>query len=446
MLEQKLFFTRNGEYTLWEKISMNNKVNLNNIKSAIENIWGCYLGDDEGIITNNIYNLYNNQSRENQLVIEEIIDSNFSWDDKSDFNALLYKFDNSNFDINIIDNKLNQLLDRIDSYEESELEVCKFTNIEAKIIDIRLRSKKLVHYKGSSNEQVLNTEVRIYLDWGLVVMTDFSDYTHKKSTKNNIISDISDIITGSKSKLQECILTDMTLRVLLKQSKNNASKYKFTIEGLMDVDFNITDGSSGDPLSYEHLKGFYERYKLSLIKISMNNNNEKYITIDGNKAKLHSRSKNLTAVDINEFMSCLNEVMKYDYLNKDYSGHVFQKTKNRLVGPTIQRKVMIEDLYKKVYNSISIELGDNLGIDIKSILNNAFFYCLLNKVVIRDIHTTDLYLDVSITKLITKLFGIDTETINNLYSDLISIGKNVDVDILEEIDRYVMCEGVENVG
>ena len=446
MLEQKLFFTRHGEYTIWEKISMNNKENLYHIKLEIEDIFQIDLGEDERVIINNIYNLYNRESKENKVVIENIIDNNFYRDDKSDFNAILYKFDNSNININTVDNKLNKLSERVDLYDESEFEIDKFTDIESRIVDIRLRSKKLDYYKGSSNEQVLNTEVRIYLNWGLVVMTDFSDYTRKKSIKNNLISDISHIIMGSESKIEECILSDMTLRVLLKQSKNNASKYKFTIDGLMDVDFSIIDGNSENPLYYEHLRGFYEKSKLSAIKISMNSNSEKNITIDGNKAKIRAQSKNLTDSDINEFMGCLNEVMRYDYLNKDYSLEVFEKTKNKLVGTTIQRKNTIEGLYNEVYQAIYKELGDNVDIDIKSILNNSFFYCLLNNVKINYSRNINLELDSKTIKLISKLFAINSETINKLYTDLIYIGKHTEIDILEEIDRYIMDEGVENVG
>ena len=139
----------------------------------------------------------------------------------------------------------------------------------------------------------------------------------------------------------------------------------------MDVDFSIIDGNSENPLYYEHLRGFYEKSKLSAIKISMNSNSEKNITIDGNKAKIRAQSKNLTDSDINEFMGCLNEVMRYDYLNKDYSLEVFEKTKNKLVGTTIQRKNTIEGLYNEVYQAIYKELGDNVDIDIKSILNNS---------------------------------------------------------------------------
>lgn len=154
MLEQKLFFTRHGEYTIWEKISMNNKENLYHIKLEIEDIFQIDLGEDERVIINNIYNLYNRESKENKVVIENIIDNNFYRDDKSDFNAILYKFDNSNININTVDNKLNKLSERVDLYDESEFEIDKFTDIESRIVDIRLRSKKLDYYKGSSNEQV----------------------------------------------------------------------------------------------------------------------------------------------------------------------------------------------------------------------------------------------------------------------------------------------------
>ena len=445
MLEQKLFFTRNGEFTLWEKISLNKKENLKNIKFDIEKKYNENLGDEDQFMINNIYRLHKNLEPEDKLYIEKIINKNFCYENKLDFNALLYRFYNTSLDLDTISKKLEDLNEIIKTYNEESLNIYKYVYKEENIIDIRLQSNKNLYYKGSSYDQILNTEIRIYLGLGLIIITDFSDYTHKKSIKNQLLTDLSNIITGSKYGINECILTDMTLRLLLKRSKQNASKFKFSIEGLMNVGIDIVDSSSGNPLNYEHIKTFYEKHSLSLIRISMSNDNEKYITVDGNKGKLNSRAKNLESKDIDEFMTCLSEVMKYDYLNRDYINEVIEIAKSKFIMPTISKRIEVEGIYKSINNMINLELGQNFDRDIVKITTNSFFYCLLHNIVSRNKAEKILNIDTIVLRKINMLFCIDTNKINSLFSDIIYIVKNNKEDILEQLDRYIIYEGEKNV-
>ncbi len=447
MLEQKLFFTRNGEYTLWEKLDFNNKDNLLRIKEELEDSFNIKLDNNRDNLINDIYLFYLNQKLiKDKEKIEKIIDRFFISEnlEKLDFNALLFKFDNRYLDLKLIETKLNSLDIIAKSYEDEHLKIYKYISEENNTIDIKLTSEKNKQYKGNLYEQTLNTELRIYSELGLIIMTDYGDYTHKKSIKTKLISDISLLLANNKSHIKECILTDMTLRLLLKRSKTKASKFKFSMEGLMDVDFKLAQDNTDNLLEYDSVKPFYEKYKLSSIKISMNSDIDKYITIDGNKGKLNSRSKTLDHKDIDEFMEYLSEVMKYDYLNKSYIDEIFKIAENELIMPSITKKSYVEKIYIDITKQIGNDLKDCENKDLSLILANTFFYFLIYNIDFIDNGSQNFYVEETVLRKIKKIFKIEDLTVNKLYNTIIYLASEQD-DVLKSLDNYITCREVENV-
>lgn len=446
MLEQKLFFTRNGQYTLWEKLSLNNKDNLLRIKEELELELNLELDEDRDNLINNVYLIYLKEDDiECKEKIESIINKFFLGEDleKLDFNALLYKFDNKYLNLELIEDKLQGIDEIIKSYDD-DLKLYKYIDNENSIIDIKMTSKKVKQYKGNSNDQILNTEIRIYSNLGLIIMTDYGDYTHRKSIKMKIISDISELLTKNRFSIKECILTDMTLRLLLKRSKTKASKFKFSMEGLMDVDFKLADDNTDNPLDYEQIKPFYEKYKLSLIKISMNSDKDKYITIDGSKGKLNSRSKTLEPRDVDEFMECLSDVMKYDYLNKSYIDDVLKIADRELIMTSISKRSHVENMYFDISQQIEDDLFIHEDKELCMILANAFFYFLIYNIEPIESEAYKLKINEKSLKKIKKIFKIEELVANKIYNSIIYLADKKD-DILESLDNHITCGEVENV-
>ena len=447
MLEQKLFFTRNGEYTLWEKLFFNNIDNLLMIKDELESDLNIKVGGDKDTLINDIYLNYSNECKiERKEKIESIINRFFTSDnlEKLDFNALLFRFDNTYLELESIEKKIDDLSEIIKDYEEKNLNLYKYVSIEDKTIDIKLTSKKNKQYKGNINEQILNTELRIYSDLGLIIMTDYGDYTHKKSIKNSLISDISILLTGNQFSIKECVLTDMTLRLLLKESKTTASKFKLSMEGLMDVNFKLADDNTDNLLEYDPVKPFYEKYKLSLIRISMNDDKEKYITIDGTKGKLNSRSKTLNHKDIDEFMECLSKVMRYDYLNKSYIEEISKIADKELIMTRIAKRNYVENMYFGIKNQIEFDLEGYENKELSINLTNAFFYFLLYDIDTINSENYEFNIEEKLLKKIKKIFKVDNSIANNLYNSILQLAINQN-NILELIDNHITCREVENV-
>lgn len=448
MLEQKLFFTRNGKYTIWEKLSLNKKQNMERIKLEIEREFNTSLCVENKELENQLYIFYKNATDvKEKRKVEECIDKFFSMEEleKTDFNAILYSFNYDYIDIITADKVLDKLEKLINEDAEQEFKVYKYLRESDNAIDIRLTSLKKNPYKDNYNEQIINTEVRIYIKLGLLVMTDYSDYTHKKSIKNKLIEDISYILTNKRNSISECKLPDSTLRMLLKRSKKYASKFKFSIEDFIDVDFSVTEGIEENPLDYQEVRKFYDKYDISMVKVSMSENQDKYITIDSMKSKINSRSKCIDINDINEFVALLSEIMRYNYLNNDYIKDVIEVAKKSLIMPTVSKIREVESLYLKISEQIRISLGDRYDLDSSKILKNTFFYCLLNNIKLRSSSNEEENLEENILITINRIFEVSKRDIKELYNYIINIGKIEPDCLLETIDSNIYLQGERNV-
>ncbi|MDR3594165.1 hypothetical protein [Clostridium sp.] len=449
MLEQKLFFTRNGEYTVWEKIQFLKEASLKEIINYIYET-GCRIESmqNNSLRKGIIYKLCT--SKEYELIkkdILELIDKHFYKDnavDKADFNGLLFKIDFSYMDISNAYKALQKLNEIKEEYDIDNPKFYIFLRKNEECIDIRLNTTKINEYKDNFNEQFMNTELRLYFKLGLILMTDYSEYTHIKSIKTKLIDDIQKLLTNTSVRLEPYKLSDMTLRVLLKKSKKYSSKFKFSIDGIMDVDFNVSENINDDPLMYDSLREFYDKHLISVIKISMSDNEDKYITVDGEKGKLISRSKNMEVKDINEFIELLSYVIKYDYLNNNYMKNIKNMAKDKLIGPTTNKMAQIESLYLEIENNIKKNVDEDP--DNAVIIRNTFFYCLIKGVMVNQYNEMDFNLNDEIVSTLAKVLCLDKKLINSLFNYVINLARNPDNnDLLETFDKFINSKGEFNV-
>lgn len=449
MIEQKLFFTRNGEYTMWEKINLIKEEDLNFLMKYIEETMNIDLNDSKFLNSSKermiftIYKLKTVNSRE----LENLIDQYFSVNniEKSDFNASLFRIDLSYININIGYIELQDLMKKNDEYGVDNISTCVFLRKDINCIDIRLSSIKINDYKDNDNEQFVNTEVRIYFNFGFILMTDFNEYTHTKTVKTKLIQNIKNLLTDMCQDVLPYTLSDIALRVLLKKSKKYASKFKFSIDDYINVDFNIIYNIGDDPLQHAGLREFYDKHPISLIKISMNSNEEKYITIDGERGKLICRSKSMEVKDIDEFIYLLKDVIKYDYLNVNYIKQIKLIAKRKLVGPSLTKISQVDGIYIEIIKNIVTFLGDNNDVDTISITRNAFIYCLINNIIINNNIQIKFKLDERVVKLLSKLLEQDKENIYMLFDYIMNLAINNNDNILEVFDEFINLKSERNV-
>lgn len=449
MLEQKLFFTRNGEYTLWEKLYEISTGKLEIIKAYISDELQVDMQEYKNSSTESyIYNCYRLIDCDQKRLLDIKINQFFEEDKGvgTDFNGTLYKMDVSYMNAEIIYNLLEKLEEKVYIFDIEDLKIYRFIREEENCVDIRVSSTKKIDYKENTNDRLINTEVRIYIDLGLMLMTDYSDYTHSKSIKSMLIQEIRHIILNQNGVLEPYTLSDMALRVLLKRSKKYASKFKFVVGDYMSLDCNILENVTEDPLMISGLKEIYDRHKMFEIKVSMNANEEKYITIDGERGKLSSRSKCIEISDINEFVILISEVVKYDYLNSNYIKQSKDIAKRVLVGPTTSKISQVDGMYSIIYEFITDILGSKVDIDNISLTINAFFYALLKKIEVSEDVTIEYEIDAITLQTIKKIFEIDSIKVNKLYNKLIKIALSQESDVLiSELDKFIKQYGEEYV-
>lgn len=448
MIEQKLFFTRNGEYTIWEKINSLNENNLDQIITLI-NDNNCVESEDfEDVAYKKryIYTSYKDYEDIRSLLEEEINKYFLSNRiDRCDFNASLYKINLNYTNIDLADRQLQNLKLLNHEYEVKNIITKIFPNKIDSYIDIRLSSLKINDYKDNSNEQIINTEVRIYFKLGLIAMTDYNDYTHNKKVKDLLLTNVYSLLNDEYKNRETYKLSDITLRLLLKKSKKYSSKFKFFIDDYVNVDFNIIENMGTNPLEHSGLRDFYDKHKISLIKICMSSNTDKYITVDGEKGKIGSRSKAIEVKDIDEFINLINEVIKYDYLNFDYKKNIKDVAMRKLRGHTAKKVSYVNDLYHNIEGKIKEYLGEKKDIDTVEFTRNTFFYCLINNKMVNNIGEIKYKLNIESINKLSNWLGIEKYCIEATFDYLVKIAVNNDENLLESFDDYINFMGETNV-
>lgn len=446
MLEQKLFFTRNGRYTLWEKLQIIKSENLKEIKRYILDNMTLYEEQvEKKSLKGFIFNAYN--LMEENCIKEEVgnmINRSFLQNNNrgSDFNGVIYKLDVKFIELDSIYNLLGNLkeLNEISGVQNVAIEIYKREINDC--IDIKVSSVKAIEYKENINNMTINTEVRIYRNLGLIIVTDYNEYTHSKSFKNELIREIRKVLLNSHSLMEPYKLSDISLRVLLKRSNKHASKLKFILNESTNLICNVKEDVYDNPLDIQEIRDLYDNHMMFGVKIAMGDNEEKYINVDGEKGKLISRTKNIEMEDIDSFVNLLSEVIKYDYLNVNYGSKIKNIARIKMVGPSVKINSQVDDLIIELNQTFNNIMKYSIDRDIILIAINAFFYSLINKIQIKEDVNKNHDLDERIIRVIKKIFEVDIEYIENLFNKIIEICSiDENCNIINLLDNFITQQG-----
>ncbi|MCL9659430.1 hypothetical protein L2089_01965 [Paenibacillus hunanensis] len=437
--EQKLFFTRNGQYTVWEKL---NSLNLESFDEIYYYLIQKNIHSPEGYphlkaFPHHLYKIYENlsDSSNDKETFELKVNQLFNGieNPKCDFNALIYYINTTVFDIQSIILNLEQLKHNLESLDIEGLEMDIWSDESERIVDIRFTSEKKLYFKENNNIQYLNTEIRIYVDLKVMLLTNFSQYTHSDNEKNKFILKVVEKISSLRTELFKPIkLSDHTLRKLIvMEDQNFPAKLKFHIEGRFKVGIDIDHSTSAsDLISQEEIKYFYDKYPLSLIRVKINDDDEKLINLDGLNGKIFSRSLNLTSEDINEFVEKISILLEYDYLNINYKKDILSMASRRITVPNQTRENLVSTIYKAIEGYIQHNINDHTGVFVK-LISNTFFYCLKEKIVFSgqftQPHEIKGILDERILGYTKSISGLAKDDINGILFCLFNLYKqNVD--------------------
>jgi len=338
--ERKLFFTRNGNYSTWEMLNELSEEYLRELhRIALEEFWTETMPPDINAYPWSLFSIQDNLDELNKAIFSDELTQRFSQmgEPQSDFNAHLYFFHGISFDFDSIKLNLNKLIDESERFDIEGLEIEYFLyddyNGFPNILDIRFTSDKNHYYRINKNQHQLNTELRIYLDLNIALMTNYSDYTHSSLHKNKFIDEIISSISSHSGSLNPKPFSDMLLRYMLAVSNNGTlpSKLKFEIDGRYKIGVDMGQPTQlKDIINQDDLKNIYNKYELSVIKVQIADDEEKCLSILGKEGKLISRAKNLDVSDVDSFVLKLKELLKYDYLYKDYFNDIKILAQNRI--------------------------------------------------------------------------------------------------------------------
>ncbi|WP_346975444.1 hypothetical protein [Clostridium perfringens] len=438
MLEQKLFFTRNGKYTLWEMIYLLNECGMSKVKEYIKNNY-----QKEDIVNFNKVELFkfcrsNNNDHNLYRTINCVFKESFK--EGSDFNGILYNIELNNTNGEFLIEKIN----KVDW--PNGIDVNLFFKKKDNFIDIRFSSEKNIEFKENINNIILNTELRIYIDLGIMVVTDFSDYTHSKIIKDSLIKCLKESIPEIQS-ISQHILSDVTLRVLMQKNFSNASEIKLALDEGASLKCSVSNSQYKNPLEIKKFKEIYDSTNMFAVKLLIDGTDDKFINIDGGKGKLVSRTRNILCSDIDKFIKLISNVIKYDYLNLNYKLNLRNIANNILVGVTVRKYRYADKLFNSVISSFKDLLSEKVDDEKILIAINSFLYAIINKIQVNDEINIDNELEDTTILYIKQILNLDKENVNKLYNVIVNIClTESDYDkMLSLLDEFLNGQAVLNV-
>lgn len=442
--EQKLFFTRNGEYSLWEKlIHLENEqleLLLDFCFSKFNPTGAPGVIDEYPSWLYKQYNICVDQA--NKLLYTQKIDDFFNQniDPMNDFNALLYYIPGELFDKASVLRNLRNL--NILDFDIENLKIESFDRSEKNQVDIRFRSPRISRYKESEFEQLLNTEIRLYLDLRIVLITNWSNYTHSESTKTQFINESIKLVSTVRTEVKPFKFSDNLMRKLLHTGKQQTSKLKFALEDRLRVAIEINQSSSiEEAIKHDEIKYFFNKGSLALLKVELDNDPTKTLIIDAD-GKLMSRTQNLHYNDIDEFIEQLHPLLKYDYLNDDYKSLFKQLAYTNLQGINSQKDIVINKCLLSLNNIFQKNCNDPSNV-FSSLIMNMFLYCIIHQIYLFDTNEVNIEIPETTLRYVAQIRSINKEKvsqiINSLFKHYYLLNNDLELLIVkydEIIDEY----------
>ncbi len=429
--EQKLFFTRNGQFSVWEKLNALNFEQLEKLYYFLfeKRYIGDYYPASNDEFPSFLYKAYESlgDSPDKQTAYEEMINLSFCEIEtpKCDFNALIYHYSGVSFDLESARMNLERLKENIGGLEIVGLEMELWYYPDKNVLDVRFTSEKSSYFKENNNVQYLHTEVRVYLDYNVALMTNYSQYTHNDNEKNKFINSVVQSVSTVRNILLSPIkLSDHSLRKLIvMEDQNLPAKLKFHVEGRFKVDIDIDhDAKVKDLVSQEEIKYFYDKFPITLIRVKVRDDEEKMINLDGIDGKMFTRSQNVEPEDIDAFTEKISMLLAYDYLNVNYQKEIGWMATNNLIASNQQKDNIVNTIYKEIDKFILRKTNDVTGVFVK-LVSNSFFYCLKERKVLTPKHDGDFdsKIDVRLIQYLSKIVKIQAAQIVGILNCLLEL-------------------------
>ncbi|MFB0831828.1 hypothetical protein ACEU2D_19795 [Brevibacillus laterosporus] len=436
--EQKLFFTRHDNYSIWEMLILLPQEYLDDLyKLCIRKMWTNQYPrhNDFPAFLYRIY-LYDLSEEEECQTFLNAIEEKFKLIEKpkSDFNGLLYLYTGQSLDIQSAEHNLRALKENPHEHNINGYELEYFLSSK-NIIDVRFSNSKLESYKENDIDQIVHTEIRVYLDKSIAIITNFSEYTHKDSEKQLFVRTILERVSSFRGEPQPVKLSDALLRKLLISSNTLPSKMKFDIDDIMNVGFHLKEPSKiEEAILNDEFRNIYDTGTLHFIRVKISESEEKYLHIDGLKGKIMSRTKNIDIIDIDLFISKIAPLLKYDYLNEDYKKKLCAMAQNKLDGPKSQKDIIANKIYKSITDKIYTLTKDETGV-YTSLLTNIFIYCAKNGYFL-DIASDQQELHNESLDFFSKIVGTNQHLILQLLSSILKLYYDNKDDLSYLIEVY----------
>lgn len=390
--EQKLFFTRNGNWLLWEMLSNLKDEYYNDLYDlCISKLWTNTYPGSNNEFPSFIYKIYEELEPDDQGILGLKIKEFFllSGEPKSDFNAFIFSYSGTCLDPKSIELNLKALQVNIGEFSIEDLKINFFQQQISgigNVVDVRFTSDRSLYYKQNENTQTVHTEIRVYLQFNVALMTDFSQYTHSDSDKKKFIIGVLRCVSSFRSSSIEPLkLSDDSLKKLMVlENATLPSKMNFNIEGRMKIGIAFDRSLNYEEIFRQNeVKMIYNKYPLSLVRINLSDNEDKYITVDGVEGKLFSRSHLLDVSDVDQFIKRLSVLITRDYLNQNYFSKILFLAKQNLIGPDMKKEQKVNNCYKEVERALKSVCTDvNSGVFV-NVLRNSFFYCIKEGIAIK---------------------------------------------------------------
>lgn len=429
--EQKLLFTREGQYTLWEMLNHLDEPELKKLHKIVfdaklVNTRPAYIYQ----YPNALYKIYDSLSEltDKQMLLREI-QTTFSEtiSPKYEFNCILYQFKGTVLSPEEMIRNLSRSYDlfkNIEKLEDFDMDFqVKSTLDKVSVIDIRFSSTRTEGYKGNELQKRINTEIRIYPNINLALMTNYSDYTHTESQKNFFITNIIEAITNNSTPVRPTILQDHSLRSLLLMKDVNPSKMKFDVDGRLQVGIKILqDQNIDNAINQEEIKRFYHQYEISQIAITISEAEDKYLHIDGRHGKLISRNKNLELKDVDLFMYQLKSLLKYDYVYVNYRKSFQLLALSKLNSTTSSITNYVDTIIQETKKIIHEETEDETQV-FNTVIENMFFSTLVEGNIFRKSQSGDSeeIFSEETSLYLAKIFGEDIRDIEYHLNEIIKV-------------------------
>ncbi|MDC0760570.1 hypothetical protein POF51_07700 [Brevibacillus sp. AG] len=445
--EQKLFFTRNGEYSAWEMLAhLDDQERYDLLIMCQRKSWITSFPSTVEAYPMFIYSTIDDLEDEDQAYLCNHIKSIFNTKEapKTDFNAFIYHYHGVSLDLQSAELNLEKLKTGLHHYGINGLSLSIFPHTRINglnnIIDVRFTSDKDFYYKKNQITRTLHTEIRIYLDMNIAIMTNYSDYTHKENEKAVFVNEVIQRVSDHRGSITPLLLSDESLRNLLTINNRVPTKLKFEVEGRMVVGVDIVQpGNISEIIQLDEVKYFYDRYSLSHIKVTLSEEENKHLLIDGIEGKLMSRASNLESSDIDSFVKDIHNLLKFNYLSTNHDKAIRRLALINLAGPITQKEHYINSCYADVKIKISSLANDTLHVYDK-ILLNAFFYCMKEPQLYLENELTNSPLDEKLVSYMARISNKSIESIHKTFNQIMCIyeqNRNDLASLMISIDQAI---------